>query len=123
MSPGAGAAELGTYVKEQVEEINQKVMSKAYRVQNEMRNTEIDVLTNPSPSAPGNPPGVRSGSLRNDWKFSVEGGAGHVTVKGAPSVGYAGYLENGTIKMAARPYIDKITEELEPKVDSIFADL
>lgn len=33
---------------------------------------------------------------------------------------YAGYLEDGTIKMAARPFVDPILDDVEPEVDSIF---
>ena len=38
------------------------------------------------------------------------------------SAHYAGYLEDGTKKMAARPFVDKILEDVEPEVDSIFSD-
>ena len=45
------------------------------------------------------------------------------------SMKYASYLEDGTTnedgtqRMAARPYVDKILEDVEPEVDRIFADL
>ena len=32
---------------------------------------------------------------------------------------YAGYLENGTGKMAARPYVDRIKEKAQPEIDKI----
>lgn len=33
---------------------------------------------------------------------------------------YAGYLENGTSKMAPRPYKDKITEKATPEIVAIY---
>ena len=70
-----------------------------------------------SPSAPGSPPGVRSGHLKNNWHMS--GGAVCIT----SGMGYAGYLEHGTRKMAARPFVDKIQQTALPNVMAIFAEI
>ncbi|MGO5158670.1 MULTISPECIES: hypothetical protein [unclassified Bilifractor] len=126
MSPEAGAAQLGIDVASGIQEINQAVMSRAYKVQNALRNAEIEVLTSgsyPPASAPGEVPHMRSGNLRNLWTFGVRGGSGNITVFGEPGVNYAGYLEEGTRKMAARPFVDKIIERTEKDIDGIFADL
>lgn len=115
-------------VREAVREVNQKTMSKAVRVSNALRNSAIEVLTNPSPSAPGNPPGVRSGFLRRAWKTGVRFNGGSsdsgisITAYADAKAPYAGYLEEGTSKMAARPFVDPILTDVEPEVESIFSD-
>ena len=35
---------------------------------------------------------------------------------------YAGYLENGTKKMAARPFVDKIKEKATPEIEKIYKE-
>jgi hypothetical protein len=37
--------------------------------------------------------------------------------------GYAGYLEEGTSKMAARPFLQKIQDGAMPKIRSIFQEI
>ena len=108
MTPGGASEAIRQAVREAVREVNQKTMSKAFRVSNAMRNSAIEVLTNPSPSSPGNPPGVRTGFLRRAWKTGVRMNGGN--------------LEDGTKKMAARPFVDPILDDVEPEVDSIFSD-
>ena len=87
------------------------------RASNALRNAALSVLANPSPSAPGSPPGVRSGNLRRNWNMS--GGAVCIT----SGMGYAGYLEHGTSKMAARPFVDKIQQTALPNIMAIFAEI
>jgi hypothetical protein len=36
---------------------------------------------------------------------------------------YAGYLEKGTRKMAARPFVDKIGEKAKPKILQIYKSI
>ncbi len=36
---------------------------------------------------------------------------------------YAGYLEDGTRKMAARPFVEKIQQAALPEVASIFSEI
>ena len=66
---------------------------------------------------PRAPPGVRSGHLKNNWHMS--GGAVCIT----SGMGYAGYLEHGTRKMAARPYVEKIKQTALPNITAIFAEI
>lgn len=87
------------------------------RASNALRNAALSVLANPSPSPPGSPPGVRSGHLKNNWHMS--GGAVCIT----SGMGYAGYLEHGTRKMAARPFVDKIQQTALPNIMAIFAEI
>ena len=59
---------------------------------------------------------VRSGKLRNSIKTKVEGMKGEVY----SDVSYAGYVENGTRKMRARPFLrpayDACIKELMSRV-------
>ena len=77
MTPGGVSEAIRKAIHEAVREVNQKTMSKAFRVSNAMRNSAIEVLTNPSPSSPGNPPGVRTGFLRRAWKTGVRMNGGN----------------------------------------------
>lgn len=104
MTPGGASEAIRQAVREAVREVNQKTMSKAFRVSNAMRNSAIEVLTNPSPSSPGNPPGVRTGFLRRAWKTGVRMNGGNsnssisITAYADSKASYAGYLEDGTKK-------------------------
>lgn len=134
MTPGGASEAIRLAVREAVREVNQKTMAKAFRVSNAMRNSAIEVLTNPSPSSPGNPPGVRTGFLRRAWKTGVRMNGGNsnssisITAYADSKASCAGYLEDGThnkdgtVRMAARPFVDPILDDVEPEVDSIFSD-
>lgn len=138
---GVGSAIRAT-VKGQVAEINRKVISRGVRAVNAMRNAELEVLKGQrsgrvyrkphskatyTASAPGEPPARRTGNLRMHWN-------GQVKSEGASNGGvaiiaelesqepYAGYLENGTSKMAARPFSDKIKEEAMPEIQRIYSE-
>lgn len=134
MTIGEAPEAIRKAVDESVREVNHKVMGREFSVSNALRNSAFEVLTNPSPSKPGNPPGVRSGNLRRNWTQGVRstggfGGGISAVAYIESSMIYADYLENGTHnkdgtqRMAARPYVDKILEDVEPEVDRIFADL
>ena len=119
MSPGAAAGYLQIAVKHEVMRTKTKVKTRMPRAANQLRNAELRVLRGPSPSAPGGTPGVRTGNLRRNWTmfssseiFGIESG-----------MGYAGYLEHGTRKMAARPFVDKIQQEAMPKIRAIFEEI
>ncbi len=119
MSPGAAAGYIVIAVKSEVQRVKQEAQTRMPRAANQLRNAELKTLQGPSPSAPGGTPGVRSGNLRRNWTmfhgadvFGIESG-----------MGYAGYLENGTRKMAARPYVDKIQQEAMPKIRAIFEEI
>ncbi len=74
-------------------------------------------------SAPGEVPAVRSGTLWRSFEpVASSAGGGSLSVKASieSNLNYAGYLENGTIKMAARPYVEKIKQEALPEVAAIF---
>lgn len=133
MRPGEAPEAIRKVVENTVRETNHRAMQKAFRVSNAMRNSVIEVLTNDSPSAPGTPPGVRSGYLRRAWKTGVRniGGRGNGVAIAAfadAKAPYAGYLQDGTknrdgtIRMEARPFVEPILEDVDPEVQSIFSD-
>lgn len=67
-------------------------------------------------SAPGSPPAVRTGTLRDSWRPAVHG----INPAIESNTPYAGYLEDGTRKMAARPYEQKIVDMAKPAIDAIY---
>ena len=114
-------------IRKAVERVNTQVVSRGARAGVKLKDAATNTLNNPSPSAPGNPPGVRSGTLKNYW---VPGQEGSVNVGGASvkvfitnnSAGYAGYLESGTRKMAARPFRDKVIKMAIPEITAIYSE-
>lgn len=110
-------------VSRQVENVKNQIDSRMMRGANALRNAELQVLAGPSPSAPGSTPGVRSGNLRRNWTMQVTGGGGSGTFGITSGMNYAGYLEGGTRKMAARPFVDKVQQEALPQIKAIFEEI
>lgn len=119
MTPGAAAAYLPILVAQRVESVKTATRASMPRCANQLRNAELDVLNNESPSAPGNPPGVRTGDLRRNWIILY----GDNTFGIQSEMNYAGYLEHGTSKMAARPFVDKIQESALPRIRTILESI
>ena len=117
----SGSVEAAVAVR--VEEVKREIDARLPRGANALRNAELDVLNNPIPSSPGSPPGVRSSDLRRHWTPFTSGGGGNGQIGIMSGMGYAGYLENGTRKMAARPFVDKIKEAAMPEIESIFNEI
>jgi HK97 gp10 family phage protein len=65
-----------------------------------------DTFTNagPSPSAPGNPPAIDTGTLRRSIQVNQKADN---SVEVGSNLEYARYLEYGTTKMAARPWLNR----------------
>lgn len=123
MTPYEAAAVLQKEVKFKKEDTILKRNSKLFRAANALRNAEIDVLRgNPSPSKPGELPGTVSTTLMKSWTPYHRPGVETSIFGIRCAAEYAGYLENGTNKMAARPYVNKIQEKALPKVMAIFAE-
>ena len=119
MTPAAAAAALPGVVESKVDEVKQKISERTERASEVLRDHALTVLNNPSPSPPGSPPGARTNHLRRDWS-PFFGAAIFGIASGAD---YAGYLEHGTSKMAARPFVDRITNESLPEIMAIFAEI
>ena len=107
------------------------VKQRAQKAATEAENTAKEVVTNGSPSAPGSPPGVRSGGYRagmkGDSKVTGESSRSvsvQIQVKNSVAVrnGHllGEYLEHGTSKMASRPHFQKSTDQAKPKMSEIF---
>ena len=123
MTPEMAGVFLEGLVKNEVRNTQIKAGMRAMRASNELRTAAIDVLAGPSPSAPGSPPGVRSGNLRRNWNFASTGFGADLVVGIQSGMHYSGYLETGTKKMAARPYVEKIKETALPHIIPIFEEL
>lgn len=116
---------------------------RAFVAANELRNASLEVLrgqrggriyTVPGTkqkyqaSAPGQPPAVRTGMFRLSWKptAAVMFGSYISRIESDLKVGtrrqyvLGDLLENGTTKMAPRPYQDKILEKAEPEIVRIY---
>lgn len=128
-------------VAKAVDKINWEVKSRATRAANELRNSSQKVLRGQrsgrvyrrpfasghyTASAPGEPPAVRSGDLRRSWrqKTGSEKTSEGLTVRPAiiTDVKYAPWLEDGTKRMAPRPYKDEIIEDAKPKIKAIYSE-
>ena len=127
-------------VSEMTKDIDRQVVSRATRALNALRNAELDVLKGQrsgrvyrkypykstyTASAPGEPPARRTGALRLHWNGHIEtaaakSGVTNVSIVLESETPYAGYLENGTKRMAARPFHDRIVEKAKPEIEKIY---
>ena len=124
-----------------VDQINHEAKSRAFRAANELRNAALNVLRGQrsgrvykrpfsrstyTASAPGEPPAMRTGNLRMSWRpqSASERIGNTVTIKPAitTEVKYAPYLEEGTDRMAPRPFEEPIIEAAKPKIKQIYSE-
>lgn len=141
-SGGIGSA-VRVKVKEQVADINRQALSRGTRAVNALRTAELEVLKGQrggktyrkaytkkatyTASAPGEPPARRTGALRLHWNGNVktsDSGNGKKQVIAELESGekYASMLEEGTTKMAPRPFVEKIKEEAMPEIQRIYSE-
>lgn len=78
-------------------------------------------------SAPGEPPARRTGNLRLHWngqaKKGADSGQGVTVVAELESQEkYAVRLEEGTSKMAARPFVERIKEKAKTEIEKIYRE-
>lgn len=82
-------------------------------------------VTGRDPSKPGEPPKVRTGNLRANVDFAVQrtatGVSGFVGVRKGVAGKYAFWLEVGTSKMAARPYLRSTVKANAAKIARLLA--
>ena len=129
--------DISVEVAKKVQAIGQQMKSRAVRGSRALKTAELQVLRGQgggrrykkafknayhTASAPGSPPAVDTGKLRSSFRPVGSTSAGALSVKVAieTDTHYAGYLEHGTSKMAARPYVEKIKQQAEPEILSIF---
>ena len=77
-------------------------------------------------SAPGEPPAVRTGGFRTSWQPVVKDMADGVHLRLNTSQNgrkYPAYLQNGTGKMAPRPYVEKIQKMAEPQIRKVYQNM
>lgn len=100
---------------------------------NKRKKTAKITYTKYTASAPGEPPAVRTGAFRASWQTKTEttGSGDNLSVKAeiesAARTDNGSYvlgqiLEEGTSKMAPRPYKEKIQEKALPKVLKIYKE-
>lgn len=78
-------------------------------------------------SAPGEPPARRTGNLRMHWNGQVRSenssdGGVVVVAELESQERYAEDLENGTKKIAPRPFVEKIKQEVTPEIQKIYSE-
>lgn len=140
---GSAGSAVRAAVKDQVAEINRKAASRGVRAVNALRNAELNVLKGQrsgriyrkpytkratyTASAPGEVPARRTGNLRMHWNGQVKsetasGGGIAIVAELESQESYAALLENGTSKMAPRPFVEKIKEEAMPGIRRIYGE-
>jgi bacteriophage HK97-gp10 putative tail-component len=73
-------------------------------------------------SAPGEPPRKETGTLLNSVESEVETDADVVTLEISSDAPYAGFLEDGTERMAPRPVWEDVADEYtDPFFDRVVA--
>ena len=78
-------------------------------------------VSGPSPSAPHEPPGVVTGTLRRSITYEIEVGPSGVTGKVGTNVVYSLPLEFGSSRMSARPFLRPGLEKGKKQIAKILA--
>lgn len=113
-------------------QVEQQLPQRAFRASMVLKNSSLVVLRGSRSgrlygkhraSAPGEPPAVKSGTLRNSWR-PIQYGSRHQNPAIESNVSYAGYMEKGTPggMIAPRPFADKIVEKSEDEVAAIYCE-
>lgn len=138
-TPKKASGRLKIAVDDTVKKVNREAVSRGMRAVNAIRNAELEVLSGKrsgrvyrkphtkshyTASAPGEPPARRTGNLRLNWNGTVESsstGSGlRVTAVLESQERYSTYLENGTRRMAPRPFKQPISEKAMPEIERIY---
>lgn len=122
--------------KKALAQVNSELPARAASASVKLRNAEIMVMRGNRSgklyhrtgfkrryraSAPGEPPAVRSGTLRNSFR-PVQYGANHQNPAIESSVRYVGYMEDGTPggMIAPRPFAQKTIDLAKPEIEAIY---
>lgn len=138
-TPKKAFGRLKIAVDDTVKKVNREAASRGMRAVNAIRNAELEVLSGKrsgrvyrkphtkshyTASAPGEPPARRTGNLRLNWNGTVESsstGSGlRVTAVLESQERYSTCLENGTRRMAPRPFKQPISEKAMPEIERIY---
>ena len=131
MIPMGVEAEFQACAKNLNDSIKREMARKGAMATNTLRNVELEVLSKGGSgkkykrlpnrsSAPGETPAPQSGNLRQDWNDETLIEGNRVTSRLKSNVKYARWLEDGTKKMAKRPFVNPIKKKAEPEVVKIF---
>lgn len=142
--------DISARIESVVQEVNEKITSgmksRAYAAANELRNSSQEILRGQrsgrtyripgskgryTASAPGEPPAVRTGAFRSNWQAKTEttGNGTDLSVKafiesntktdnGKYLLGQV--LEEGSRRMAPRPYKEAIQQDALPRILKIY---
>lgn len=143
------SAKIENVCKEISTKISLGMRSRGYRAANELRNASQLVLRGQrsgrryrvpgtkkryTASAPGEPPAVRTGAFRASWQPKQRADFGtnnqvSVTsyIESRQRTDNGGYnlgslLENGSGRIAPRPYKEKVQEKAKPKIVKIYKE-
>ena len=138
-TPKKASGRLKIAVDDTVKKVNREAASRGMPAVNAIRNAELEVLrgkrsgrvyrkphtkSHYTASAPGEPPARRTGNLRLNWNGTVESsstGSGlRVAAVLESQERYSTYLENGTRRMAPRPFKQPISEKAMPEIERIY---
>lgn len=109
-------------VQSELDKVKNKLPERAVRVSNVLRDSVFHVMVGGGVSAPGEPPGVRTGNYRNSFISNTENGVGTYVSKITSDVLYGPYLEEGTSKMEARPHSERILDDALPHAIDIYSE-
>ncbi len=126
--------DISSIINSAVESVNAQLPARAAAAGNCLRNAALDVLRGQrsgrvyktpaggryTASAPGEPPAVRTGTLRTSWR-PVRSGPNGINPAIETNVPYA-WLDEGSPHgmIAPRPYSQKIIEKAAPEVFAIY---
>lgn len=138
-TPKKASGRLKIAVDDTVKKVNREAASRGTRAVNAIRNAELEVLrgkrsgrvyrkphtkSHYTASAPGEPPARRTGNLRLNWNGTVESSSAGSGLRVAAVLEsqerYSTYLENGTRRMAPRPFKQPISEKAMPEIERIY---
>lgn len=106
------------------QQVQREVEYRAITAGRQLRLAALQTLRKQGRSLPGQPPGRRSGTLAKSWRPTarIERNGSKYTyhVGITTDVFYARFLEEGTVKMAERPFLEKIQKQAWPKVVKTF---
>lgn len=115
-------SKLNIIVEETIEKVKAQLPGRAVKVSNVLRNSVYHVMSGGDVSAPGEPPGVRTGNYRSSFRSSTENNGTSYTARVESDCIYGPYLEYGTSKMAPRPHCERILEDATPQALAIFSE-
>lgn len=109
-------------VQGEVDKIKSQLPERAVRVSNVLRQSVFNVMQGGGVSAPGEPPGVRTGNYRNSFEASSESGGTEYKSRLESDCLYGPFLEYGTSKMEPRPHCERILEDALPEAIAIYSE-